>query len=142
VWGATGLSAWVTVARAYPVFALVLLGSALLSCPWLLPWGRGWVRDARSGPTSERSSPPSWHRDLLTRPEVVVPDLGTATLCELWRESGTWVSRISAPSTLLSVVRLRDALIEEFLRRSPDEADAWLRSESLASSDPARFLSS
>ena len=61
-------------------------------------------------------------------------------LCRLWRES-FWVLRKPAPpGTVLCLVALREACLDELERRHAAALHAWLDSGARASSGPEKYL--
>jgi hypothetical protein len=61
-------------------------------------------------------------------------------LCRLWRESFWDLRGAAGPGTLLRVVSLREACLEELERREPAAVHAWLQSGARASSAPEKYL--
>ncbi len=96
------------------------------------------------GETQDDPGPPGPVDDgcALTLPESLGPlrGLDDRQLCRLWRES-FWVLRGSGPpGTMLCVVSLREACLDELERRHAEALHAWLDSGARASSGPEKYL--
>lgn len=78
----------------------------------------------------------------LTLPESLGPlrGLDDRQLCRLWRESFWVLSGSGPPWTILCVVSLREALLDELERRHSAALHAWLDSGARASSGPEKYL--
>jgi hypothetical protein len=78
----------------------------------------------------------------LTLPEALGPlnGLDDRQLCRLWRQS-FWILRSPAPpGTVLCVVALREACLDELERRDSAALHAWLDSGARASSGPEKYM--
>ncbi len=92
--------------------------------------------------TPERPGPGVDDGYHLTLPETMGPlnGLDDLQLCRLWRES-FWVLRKPGPlATVLCLVALREACLEELERRDEAALRAWLDSGARASGGPEKYL--
>ena len=133
-----------------PSLGLFVVVAAGLSSPVVV--GRA-VQSARPPPrvaagrheadsTPEQARQESVDAGSLTQREAMGPlkGLDDAQLCRLWRES-FWVLRQPAPSaTVLCLVALREACLEELERRDAAGLHAWLDSGARASGGPEKYL--
>lgn len=78
----------------------------------------------------------------LTPPEELGPLVGLddRQLCRLWRESFWALVTPAPPHTLLCVVALREACLDELERRHAGALSAWLADGARASSGPEKYL--
>ncbi len=144
------LTVW-SFGRVAPALALLVVLTAGISSPAVL---RRAIRSARRStahtPGGDALDPPSaaprpqdeGADSRLTQPEALGPlkGLDDWQLCRLWRES-FWVLREPAPpATVLRVVALREACLDELERRDAAALHAWLDSGARASSGPEKYL--
>jgi hypothetical protein len=61
-------------------------------------------------------------------------------LCRLWRESFWDLRQPAPPATLLRLVALREACLEELENRDAPALRAWLDSGARASGGPEKYL--
>jgi hypothetical protein len=131
---------------SFPLGLLVLL-TGCLSSPAVVRrcLHAGRHRAARQAVAPPRHTEPKGTEDAdcsLTLSESMGPlhGLDDRQLCRLWRES-FWVLRDAAPpGTVLRVVSLRGACLEELERREPAAVQAWLESGARASGGPEKYL--
>ena len=130
-----------------PLGLLVLLTACLSSPPVLRRClsrrpSRGCPTCGGDTEATPSPRPPRIADSVLTLSESMGPlqGLDDRQLCRLWRES-FWVLRGAAPpGTVLCVVSLRGACLEELERREPAAVHAWLESGARASSGPEKYL--
>ena len=132
---------------SFPLDLLLVLASGL-SSPAVVGRAIGAARrrppppvagETRAGTDSQPAVDESCE---LTVPESLGPlhGLDDRQLCRLWRES-FWVLRESGPpGTILCVVSLREACLNEFEHRHAAALHAWLDSGARASSGPEKYL--
>jgi hypothetical protein len=132
-----------------PALGLLVVLTAVLTSPAVV--GRA-VRSARRSttedaggrpgdPRREEPQPEAVDADSLTPPEAMGPLKGfdDLQLCRLWRDS-FWVMRKPPPGTVLRLVALRAACLDELERRDAAALHAWLESGARASGGPERYL--
>lgn len=78
----------------------------------------------------------------LTLPEAQGPlrGLDNRQLCRLWRDSFWLLRRRATTGTVLCVVAVREACLDELERRAPAAVHTWLDSGPRASDGPEKFL--
>ena len=108
-----------------------------------IEWGEG-DRSVRLAPAvgAAHGDHADDEEDGLTTAEVLGPlsGLDDRQLCRVWRES-FWALRTAAPpGTLLCLVALREACLDELERRHAAGVHAWLDSGARASSGPEKYL--
>jgi hypothetical protein len=83
-------------------------------------------------------------RTLISLPDIPgadgVPALDDRALCEAWRRSYVRLDASRAAAARLEVVRLRQAYLDELVRRHPAEVQHWLDSGARAAGNPLPFL--
>ncbi len=143
------LTAW-SFCRVSPPLGLLVVLSAGLSSPTVVGLA---IRSARrstkatasglaADTTIEKERPEPVDANSLTLPEAMGPlrGLDDLQLCRLWRES-FWVLHRPAPTgTVLCLVALREACLDELERRDAAALHAWLDSGARASGGPEKYL--
>jgi hypothetical protein len=144
------LTVW-SLGRVAPALALLVVLTAGVSSPAVV---RRAIRSARRsaagtpdgdalGPPSAAPRPQDEDADSrLTQPEALGPlkGLDDWQLCRLWRESFWTLSEPAPPATLLRLVALREACLDELERRDAAALHAWLDSGARASSGPEKYM--
>jgi hypothetical protein len=135
-----------------PAVALLVVLAAGTSCPALVgPAVRSARRStnvgAGGGADPRRRQPPLVVADAssgLTVQEAMGPlqGLDDRQLCRLWRESFWLLRQPRAPGTVLCLVALREACLDELERRDACALRAWLDNGARASGGPEKYLSS
>jgi hypothetical protein len=67
-------------------------------------------------------------------------DLDDQALCLAWRNTEVALRASRAAAHRLRLARLREAILDELQRRSPEGFDAWLARSALAPGDPLPFV--
>ncbi|WP_027862104.1 hypothetical protein [Marmoricola sp. URHB0036] len=143
------LTVW-SFGRLTPALALLVVLTASVSSPAVV---RRAIRSARQSPRDisvADANPPfvapqpqdEGADSRLTQPEALglLKGLDDWQLCRLWRES-FWILREPAsPVTVLRLVALREACLDELERRDAAALHAWLESGARASSGPEKYL--
>ncbi len=148
---AVGILSVVALCRVTPTLGLFVVLTAGLSSPGVV--GRA-IRSARHTTHARTCEPPPDATPAEPRPDDVevssrlrwpeamgpLNGLDDRQLCRLWRES-FWVLRDPVPSgTVLRLVALRGACLDELERRDASALQAWLDSGARASSGPEKYL--
>ena len=144
------LAVW-SFGRLAPALALLIVLTAGISSPAVVrrairsarqsPPGTS-VADARN-PSSVSPQPEDEGADSrLTQPEALGPlkGLDDWQLCRLWRESFWILHEPASPVTVLRLVALREACLDELERRDAAALHAWLESGARASSGPEKYM--
>jgi len=142
------LTAWSFCWVSPPLGLLVVLSAGLSSPAVVGPAIRSARRPtkAAAGPaldtTIEDQPPEAFDASSLTLPEAMGPlqGLDDLQLCRLWRQSFWVLHRPASPGTVLCLVALREACLDELERRDAAALHAWLDSGARASGGPERFL--
>jgi len=147
---ALGILAALSFSRVVPALGLLVVLTAGLSSPALVGHvvrlGRQPTKaqadEGAAGATLEESRPEAVDEDSLTLPEAMGPlqGLDDLQLCRLWRESFWTLRRPAPPGTVLCLVALREACLDELERRDAAALHAWLDSGARASGGPEKFL--
>jgi hypothetical protein len=133
---ASGVVGWLAISASGALGLVVL---ALVSSPWFL----GVVR---------RTPPPVTPvRNAGETLDDVIADAGsldelchrmsTPELCLAWHQTFTLVSHADTPHRQMRVLVLREAFLDELVRRDPDGLDAWICSPVPAHAAPTAFFS-
>jgi hypothetical protein len=144
------LTVW-SFGRVSPPLGLLVVLTAGLSSPAVV---RRVIRSARGStarapvrgatdPLPAGPQPEDGNADSrLTQPEAMGPlkGLDDRQLCRLWRESFWVLHNPASPGTLLCLVALREACLDELERRDAAALHAWLDSGARASSGPEKYL--
>lgn len=136
-WVSPSLGLFVVVAAG--LSSPVVVGRALRSAR---PVPRAATGRREADPTPEEPRQEPVDAGSLTLREAMGPlkGLDDRQLCRLWRES-FWVLRQPArPATVLCLVALREACLEELERRDAAGLHAWLDSGARASGGPEKYL--
>lgn len=98
--------------------------------------------EGEAATTFPQPRPEAVDADSLTLPETMGPlhGLDDLQLCRLWRESFWVLSRPAPPGTVLCLVALREACLDELERRDAAALHAWLDSGARASGGPEKYL--
>jgi hypothetical protein len=128
-----------------PSLGLLVVLTAGLSSPGVVGRALGSARTPTDGREPESTPEPRQEPvdgGSLTMQEAMGPlkGLDDRQLCRLWRES-FWVLRQPAsPATLLCLVALREACLEELEHRDAPALQAWLDGGARASGGPEKYL--
>jgi hypothetical protein len=147
---AIGILAVLSFCRVVPPLGLLLVLTAGLSSPAVV----GQVIRSARRPTKAHADegaadttlveprPEGVDADCLTLPEAMGPlqGLDDLQLCRLWRESFWVLRRPAPPVTVLCLVALREACLDELERRDAAALHAWLDSGARASGGPEKYL--
>lgn len=147
---AVGVLAVLSFSRVVPALGLLVVVTAGLSSPALVGHVVRLARRPRNaqtdggaaGTTLEEPRPEAVDEDSLTLPEAMGPlqGLDDLQLCRLWRESFWVLRRPAPPVTVLCLVALREACLDELERRDAVALHAWLDSGARASGGPEKYL--
>ena len=132
------VAVWSVSLVSFPLALLAVMVAGLTS-PAVIQRLRRARHRVSSGTTPV---PESGDAVRLTPPETLGPLVGLddRQLCRLWRES-FWALGSAAPTqTLLCVVALREACLDELERRHAAELGAWLANGARASGGPEKYL--
>lgn len=140
---AVTVALWGVGSMSLPLAVLAVLVTGLTS-PRVV---RVVARTARRSAPPEHGSRPATADDVdedshLTLPEAMGPlhGLDERQLCRLWRESFWILRRPAPPGTVLCIVALREACLDELERRDSAAVHAWLDAGARASSGPDKYL--
>lgn len=147
---ALGILAVLSFSGVVPALGLLVVLTAGLSSRavvghvmWLARRPMNAQADDRAPDTTpEEPRPEAVDADSLTLPEAMGPlrGLDDLQLCRLWRESFWTLRRPARPGTVLCLVALREACLDELERRDAAALHAWLDSGARASGGPEKFL--
>ena len=144
------LTVW-SYGRLAPALALLIVLAAGVSSPAVVGRAIGSARQSPRGTSVADAPNPSLAApqpqdegadSRLTQPEALGPlkGLDDWQLCRLWRET-FWILREPAsPVTVLRLVALREACLDELERRDAAALHAWLESGARASSGPEKYM--
>ena len=147
---AVGILAVLSFCRVVPALGLLLVLTAVLSWPAVVGHvirlarrpGGDKADEGAADPTRHEPQPEAVDADSLTLPEAMGPlrGLDDLQLCRLWRDSFWILRRPAPPGTVLCLVALREACLDELERRDAAALHAWLDSGARASGGPEKFL--
>ncbi len=132
----SGMVGWLEVS---PVGAVTLTAVALVSSPWFIGVVRG--RTGQAG--DPRRKPGQTLDDVIAEAESLdelCRRMSTPELCLAWHQTFTLVNHADAANRQMRVLVLREAFLDELVRRDPSGLDAWICSEVPAHVAPTAFF--
>jgi hypothetical protein len=132
----SGVVGWLAISA---VGGIGLVALALVSSPWFLGVVRS--RTGASGPPVRR--PGETLDDVIADAESLdelCHRMSTPELCLAWHQTFTLVNHADAPHRQMRVLVLREAFLDELVRRDPDGLDAWICSPVPAHAAPTAFF--